>query len=126
MSIPGLEAIGAISASAGTSAAYDLYAAAAGASASYGPSATGYISDAATSQSAASGGFGAVITGAVNNLAAMQHKSSQLGVAAVSGELEDVHQYTIASTEAQVALELTAAIRNQAVQAFNEIMRMQA
>jgi flagellar hook-basal body complex protein FliE len=32
----------------------------------------------------------------------------------------------IASTEAQVTTELTVALRNKAVDAFNEIMRMQA
>ncbi|GAA1648086.1 hypothetical protein GCM10009790_31520 [Georgenia ruanii] len=45
---------------------------------------------------------------------------------AVTGQLEDIHDYTIAATEAQVALELTAAVRNKAVDAFTEIMRMQA
>jgi flagellar hook-basal body complex protein FliE len=32
----------------------------------------------------------------------------------------------IASTQAQVTTELTVALRNKAVDAFNEIMRMQA
>ncbi|MGO1342056.1 MAG: flagellar hook-basal body complex protein FliE, partial [Cellulosimicrobium funkei] len=49
-----------------------------------------------------------------------------LAIAAVTGDLESVHPATIASTRAQTTLELVAAVRNKAVDAFNEIMRMQA
>ena len=34
-------------------------------------------------------------------------------------------KYTIASTEAQLMTQLTVAVRNKAVEAFNDIMRMQ-
>lgn len=70
--------------------------------------------------------FGATLTGSIDQLQAMQSTSKALGVAAVTGDLDDVHDYTIASTQASVALELTAALRNKAVEAFSEIMRMQA
>jgi flagellar hook-basal body complex protein FliE len=56
----------------------------------------------------------------------MQSKSSDLAIKAVTGDLSDVHDYTIAATESAVAMELTATVRNRAVEAFNEIMRMQA
>ena len=49
-----------------------------------------------------------------------------LGVAAVTGDLDDIHSAMIASTRAAVTLELVAAVRNKGVDAFNEIMRMQA
>lgn len=70
--------------------------------------------------------FGASLSSAVDGLQAMQANSSDLAIKAVSGNLADVHDYTIAATEAAVAMELTAAVRNRAVDAFNEIMRMQA
>lgn len=76
--------------------------------------------------SASSGAFGSVLTGAVDNLQGLQDTSNALAVRAVTGDLDDIHDYTIASTEAKVTLELTAAIRNKAVDAFTEIMRMQA
>lgn len=70
--------------------------------------------------------FGGILTRAVESLSAAQQRSAELAIRAVTGDLDDVHDYTIAATEAQVALELTAAVRNKAVDAFNEIMRMQA
>ncbi|MEV1288092.1 flagellar hook-basal body complex protein FliE [Micromonospora sp. NPDC049679] len=57
---------------------------------------------------------------------ALQDKASDLGVKAATGSLTDVHDYTIASTEAALAVQLTVAVRNKAVEAFQEIMRMQA
>ncbi len=69
--------------------------------------------------------FGASLAQSVDGLQALQAKSADLGVKAVTGDLADVHQYTIAATESAVAMELTATVRNRAVEAFNEIMRMQ-
>lgn len=66
------------------------------------------------------------VTKAVDQLQAMQSNATALGIKAVTGDLDDVHDYTIASSEASVALELTVAMRNKAVEAFTEIMRMQA
>ena len=70
--------------------------------------------------------FGATLAGSVDRLQAMQSTSDALAVRAVTGDLDDVHDYTIASAQASVAFELTAALRNKAVEAFTEIMRMQA
>ncbi len=71
-------------------------------------------------------GFGTSLASAVDGLQAMQSTSSALAIKAVTGDLSDVHDYTIAASQAAVAMELTATIRNRAVDAFNEIMRMQA
>ena len=42
-----------------------------------------------------------------------------------SGELTDLHEYMAAATKASLAVELTVAIRDKAVEAYQEIMRMQ-
>ena len=71
-------------------------------------------------------GFATRLTGAIDDLRAMQSESSALNVAAVTGDLNDIHTAMIASSRAAVTLELVAAVRNKGVDAFNEIMRMQA
>jgi len=55
------------------------------------------------------------LTSAADNLAE--------GVA--TGQLTDVHQFTAAAAKAQLGVELTVAVRNRAVEAYQEIMRMQ-
>ncbi len=70
--------------------------------------------------------FGDMLSSAVGNLQGLQNTSNQLAVAAVTGDLNDIHQATIASTRAAVTLELVSTVRNKGVEAFNEIMRMQA
>ena len=72
------------------------------------------------------GGFAASLTGAVDNLSQLQSASKALAVQAVTGDLNDIHNASIASTRTQLTLELVAAVRNKGVEAFNEIMRMQA
>ena len=70
--------------------------------------------------------FATSLTGAVDNLQQLQSTSNQLAVSAVTGNLDDIHNATLAATRAQVTLELMATMRNKGVDAFNEIMRMQA
>ncbi|MGH1526736.1 flagellar hook-basal body complex protein FliE [Leifsonia sp. L25] len=70
--------------------------------------------------------FGNALTGAVDDLQRLQGTSDKLAIQAVTGNLDDIHNATLASTRAQVTLELISGVRNKAVDAFNEIMRMQA
>lgn len=70
--------------------------------------------------------FGASLTGALGELQALQSTSGELTVKAATGNLDDIHQATIASARAQVTLELVSTLRVKGVEAFNEIMRMQA
>ncbi|WP_303708575.1 MULTISPECIES: flagellar hook-basal body complex protein FliE [Microbacterium] len=70
--------------------------------------------------------FANSVTGAIDELRSLQSESDTLKVAAVTGDLDDIHAAMIASSRAAVTLELVAAVRNKGVDAFNEIMRMQA
>ncbi|PZS25843.1 MAG: flagellar hook-basal body complex protein FliE [Pseudonocardiales bacterium] len=80
---------------------------------------------AAAAGSASGSGFASQLASGLNNLQAVQGKADDLGVQAASGTLTDPSQYTIAATEASLATELTVAVRNKALDAFNEILRMQ-
>ena len=46
------------------------------------------------------------------------------GAAGATGDLKDVHDYMIAANEASLATQMVVTLKNQAVSAFNEIMRM--
>jgi flagellar hook-basal body complex protein FliE len=69
--------------------------------------------------------FGDFLTDALNSLHTQQQKVDELNKAYLKGELSSVDQLTIAAEQAMVALELTVQVRNKAVEAYQEIMRMQ-
>lgn len=91
------------------------------------PLATPQIDGAAATGSVKGSGseFGNLVLDGLNRLEAVQDRSDSLAVKAATGDLNALHQYTIAATEASVTTQLTVAVRNKAVDAFNEIMRMQ-
>lgn len=68
--------------------------------------------------------FGALLTGSIDRLEGMSDKTDALAVQAATGDLGAIHDYTIAATETSVATQLAVSIRNKAVEAFNEIMRL--
>jgi len=70
--------------------------------------------------------FAGVLAKGLQNVQASQAKADDLAVQVANGTLADPAQYTMAATEASLGLQLTTAIRNKAVDAFQEIMRMQA
>ncbi len=88
--------------------------------------ATGYLSTTPGTTGTDGSAFGASLSGAVDGLQQLQSTSNELSIKAITGDLGDIHSAAIASTRAQVTLELVAAVRNKGVDAFNEIMRMQA
>jgi flagellar hook-basal body complex protein FliE len=71
-------------------------------------------------------GFASALAGGLEHLQSTQTKADDLAVKASTGNLTDIHDYMIASTEASLSTQLTVAVRNKALDAFNEIMRLQA
>ena len=69
-------------------------------------------------------GFAAVLASSIDQLQSTQKAADSLAAQAATGDLKDVHDYMIASTEAALATEMVVTIKNKAVEAFNEIMRM--
>lgn len=68
--------------------------------------------------------FGDLLATGIDRLEGMHDTADRLAVQAATGDLASLHQYTIAATEASVATQLTVAVRNKALEAFSEIMRM--
>jgi flagellar hook-basal body complex protein FliE len=69
-------------------------------------------------------GFAAILAASFDKLQGTQATAETLATQAATGDLKDVHDYMIASAEASLATEMVVTIKNKAVEAFNEIMRM--
>ncbi|GAA1131914.1 flagellar hook-basal body complex protein FliE [Citricoccus alkalitolerans] len=75
---------------------------------------------------AQAGSFGSQLAGQVDSLQTLQGERDTLSLQAVTGDLEDIHKATIAAAEASATMDLMVAMRNSGLQAFNELMRIQA
>jgi flagellar hook-basal body complex protein FliE len=69
--------------------------------------------------------FGDKVINALDKLDSMQKNTDQLAQKAATGDLQSINDYMVASTETQLTTSLTLAVRNKAVEAFSEIMKMQ-
>ena len=68
--------------------------------------------------------FASAVGQGLQQLDGLDRTASAKAVSAATGDLTDIHDYVIAATQAQTATELTTTVRNKALDAFNEIMRM--
>jgi flagellar hook-basal body complex protein FliE len=68
--------------------------------------------------------FAGAVGRGLEQLQTYDRTASTKAIQAATGDLTDVHDYVIAATQAQTATELTTTVRNKAMDAFNEIMRM--
>ena len=78
--------------------------------------------------SAASGtgdSFANVLGNAVDGVQSVQANADNLATQAATGSLTNVSDYMVAAEEANIQTQLTAAVRNNALQAFQQIMGMQ-
>jgi len=80
--------------------------------------------DAAATTAAGDGGFASVLASSLDRLQATQSTTDGLAVQAATGDLRDVHDYMIAANEAKLATEMVVTLKNKAVEAFTEVMRM--
>ena len=72
-----------------------------------------------------SSSFGSSVSDLLSGLGEAEARADNAALAGATGELGSVSEYMIAATEAQLMTEVTVAVRNRAVEAFTEIMRMQ-
>lgn len=68
--------------------------------------------------------FASMLTTGIDRLEGLHDRADSLAVQAATGDLSQIHDYTITATEAAVSTQLTTAVRNKALEAFQEIMRI--
>jgi len=61
----------------------------------------------------------------LSNVNNQQLKADRMSQEFAVGKSDNVHELMITLTEAKLALDLTIQVRNRAVEAYQEIMRMQ-
>lgn len=69
--------------------------------------------------------FANVLKSYMENVNATINKSSELTKQVAAGQVDNVHDVMIAGQQSKIALELTVTIRDKAVEAYQETMRMQ-
>jgi flagellar hook-basal body complex protein FliE len=84
----------------------------------------GTTTDTTATQGTGGTDFASVLASSMDSLQATQSNADSLALQAATGDLKDVHDYMIASNEASLATQMTVAIKNKAVDAFNQIMGM--
>ena len=69
--------------------------------------------------------FGQYLTDALKKTNELQLESDKQNALLAAGRIEDVSQVVIAAQKADIAMQLTLQLRNKAMTAYQEIMRMQ-
>lgn len=70
--------------------------------------------------------FAKVLGNGIDAVQGSQSSANNLAVQAATGQLTDPATYTIAATQAQLMTQLMTTIESKSVEAFNQIMGMQA
>lgn len=69
--------------------------------------------------------FNDLLKNALNEVNKLQIEADDYNKLFAIGQVDNIHDVTIASEKAKIALQMTLAIRNKVVDAYKEIMRMQ-
>lgn len=69
--------------------------------------------------------FKDTIKKAVRGVNELQNQADNMAQKLATGDLEDVHEAMLAMNKAKTAFDFTVTVRNKALEAYQEIMRMQ-
>lgn len=69
--------------------------------------------------------FGEYLAQSLKKVNQLELDSAKLKKALVTGRVEDISQVVVAGQKADIAVQLTLQLRNRAVSAYQEMMRMQ-
>ncbi|MBQ7669074.1 MAG: flagellar hook-basal body complex protein FliE [Clostridia bacterium] len=68
--------------------------------------------------------FGALLNDAIDNVNKLQVESDEATNSFINGQTDNIHNVMIASSKANLALQMTIQVRNKVMDAYNEIMNM--
>ncbi len=69
--------------------------------------------------------FANFLKDSINNVMKTEETSNQLTSKMINGENVDIHQVMTAAQKSGITLQLTLEVRNKAIEAYQEMMRMQ-
>lgn len=69
--------------------------------------------------------FSNMLQGYLENVDSTVKQADDLSTKVATGQIDNIHDVMIASQKAKLALELTVSMRDKAVEAYQDIMRMQ-
>lgn len=78
-----------------------------------------------TTQGTSSRSFSGTLSDAINEVNRLQMKSADSGKALSEGSAESIHRVVLEAEEASLSMQLMVAVRNKAMDAYQEVMRMQ-
>jgi flagellar hook-basal body complex protein FliE len=85
----------------------------------------GSVDAAGTGASAPTGAFGNLLTQQISNLNDLQNTAASQSQALATGQAQDVSQVVADVEKAALAMQLAVQVRNKAVDAYNELFRIQ-
>jgi flagellar hook-basal body complex protein FliE len=86
---------------------------------------TGGAGAAGSAQGAAGTGFKDLIADKLGSAIELQGQGQAAALSLATGQATDISQATIAVQKAAIALQTVAAFRNKAIEAYQDVMRMQ-
>jgi len=78
-----------------------------------------------SSDSAGGAGFGDLFSNAIQSASSAENRADMMVAKLAAGDDVQLHEVAIATTEAALAVELLVAVRDQAVQAYQQITNLQ-
>ncbi len=69
--------------------------------------------------------FSDVLAKALDDVNSLQASAKEASMKLASGQIQDISEVVIASEKASIAIQLTMQVRNKAIDAYQEVMRMQ-
>ena len=85
----------------------------------------GAVDPSATGATSGAGSFGSMLTGQISNLNDLQNTAASQSQALATGQAQDVSQVVADVEKAALAMQLAVQVRNKAVDAYNELFRIQ-